>query len=114
MERIFQGGPWLFENFMLVLRKLQFGEDPLYVPLNEAEIWVQIHQLPFGFMGEDVGILIGNHIGQFIKYDERNNTAAWRKFMRIKVAINVQIPLKKSWSFDRLKGEKVQLVFKYE
>ncbi|XP_058761828.1 uncharacterized protein LOC131635240 [Vicia villosa] len=69
LERIFQGGPWLFDNFMLVLRKTKFGEEPLALPLNEAEIWVQIHQLPLGFMNENIGVLIGEHIGKFIGYD---------------------------------------------
>lgn len=107
MKRVFQGGTWLFENFMLVIRKLRSREDPLLVPLNEVEIWVQIHRLLFGFMSEDVGVLIGNNIGKFIKYDERNNSAAWRKLMRIKVAVNVQTLLKKMWLFELLQGVKV-------
>lgn len=111
MGRVYQGGLWLFKNYMLVLRKLKFGEEP---PMNEAEIWVQIHQLPFGLMSEDVGILIGNHIGKFITYDEQNNYGTWRKYMRIRVAINVQDPLKKSLSFDRLDGDQVHVIFKYE
>ncbi|CAI8618873.1 unnamed protein product [Vicia faba] len=65
-------------------------------------------------MSEVVDILIGNHIGKFVKYDEQNNYASWRKFMRIRVGINVQLPLKKSWFFNRMTGDKVQVVFKYE
>lgn len=73
MERVYQGGPWLFKNYMMVLQKLKFMEEPLTILMNEAEIWVQIHQLLFGFMSEDVGILIGNHIEKFITYDEQNS-----------------------------------------
>ncbi|XP_058722179.1 uncharacterized protein LOC131593650 [Vicia villosa] len=113
-ERVLEGCTWLYDNFMLATRKLKFWEDPLAVPLDEVEIWVQIHQLPFGFMDEDFGVLIGNHIGKFIGYDTYNNYPVWRKYMRIKVAINVQLPLKKSWAFDRVEGEKVYLVFKFE
>ncbi|CAK8532571.1 unnamed protein product [Lathyrus sativus] len=99
---------------MLVLQKLKFREELLVVLMNEAEIWVQIHQLPFEFMCENVSILIGNHIGKFIAYDEQDNFGTWRKYMRIRVAINIQEPLKKSWSFDRLEGEHVHVFFKYE
>lgn len=114
LKRVLEGGPWLYDNFMLATRKLQFREDHLVVPLNEAEIWVQIHQLPFGFMTEDVRVLIGNHIRKYVGYDAYNNYLVWRKYMRIKVAINVELPLKKNWAFDRVEGDMVHLVFKYE
>ncbi|MCI02793.1 hypothetical protein A2U01_0023827 [Trifolium medium] len=70
MERIYQGGPWLFENHMLILRKVQFGEDPAKMPMDSTEIWCQVHQLPFGFMSEPMGRLVGNHIGKYVKYDD--------------------------------------------
>lgn len=31
------------------------GEDPLKVPLWLLNIWIQIHDLPMGFMMESVG-----------------------------------------------------------
>jgi hypothetical protein len=114
MERIYQGGPWLFENHMLVLRKLEFGEEPTTVALDNADIWVQVHQLPFGFMNEQIGMLIGSHIGGFIKYDDTNNYSPWRKYMRLRVAINTQEPLKIEWSFEREQGAEVKVIFKYE
>ncbi|CAK8534146.1 unnamed protein product [Lathyrus sativus] len=105
MERAYQGGRWLIKNYMLVLRELKFGEEPLTVRghgksvsrralMNEAEIWIQIHQLSFGFICENVAILIRNHMGKFISYNEQNNYGTWIKYMRIRVAINVQELLK--------------------
>jgi hypothetical protein len=114
MERIYQRGPWLLDNYMLILRKLAFGEDPLTVPLDTTEIWIQIHHLPFGFMTREIGLLIGSHIGKFINYDDLNNYGSWRKFMRIRVAINVNEPLKTDWAFVREQGEVVKVSFKYE
>ncbi|CAJ2640483.1 unnamed protein product [Trifolium pratense] len=40
MERIFQAGPWTFDNHMLVLKKLAIGDEPLAVKLDEVEMWV--------------------------------------------------------------------------
>jgi 14-3-3 protein epsilon len=79
MERIFQGGPWLYENHMLILRKVIFGEDPITVPMDSTEIWVQVHHLPFGFMSETIGRLVGNHIGKYVKNDDLNNCGSWRR-----------------------------------
>jgi len=89
MERVFQSGPWLIENFMLILIKVASREEPQTVPLDVVEIWTQIHQLPFGFLMEQIGILEGRQIGKFVKYDEYNNNYAWRKFMRVRVLMNV-------------------------
>ncbi|GAU25702.1 hypothetical protein TSUD_216310 [Trifolium subterraneum] len=114
MERIYQGGPWLFENHMLILRKVQFGEDPTTVPMDLTEIWVQIYHLPFGFMCKPIGYLMGSHIGNYVKYDDINNCGSWMKYMRLWVAINVNELLEKSWIFERGGGEAVQVHFKYE
>ncbi|PNX81822.1 cysteine desulfurase mitochondrial-like [Trifolium pratense] len=66
------------------------------MPMDSIEIWCQVHHLPFGFMSEPMGRLVGNHIGKYVKYDDLNNCGSWRKYMRIPVAININEPLKKS------------------
>jgi hypothetical protein len=57
---------------------------------------------------------VGNHIGKYVKNDDLNNCGSWRKYLRIRVAININEPLKKSLVFDRDEGEPVQIHFKYE
>lgn len=49
------GGPWSFDNALLVLNVISPGEDPTKVPLLEIEFWIQIHNLPVGYMSEAVG-----------------------------------------------------------
>jgi hypothetical protein len=114
MERVFQGGPWLFDNHMLVLKKLSVGDDPLAINLDVVEMWVQVFNLPFGFMNDTMGLLIGSHIGRFVKYDDYNNHGSWRMYMRIRVAVKVDEPLKKSFTFEKEDGGVVHVHFKYE
>jgi 14-3-3 protein epsilon len=114
MERVFQGGPWLFDNHMLVLKKLNVGDDPITAELDEAEMWVQIFNLPFGYMSPSIGEFIGSHLGRFIKYDDYNSYGAWRLYMRIRVAVKVNEALKKSLTFEKEDGGIVHLHFKYE
>jgi 14-3-3 protein epsilon len=114
MERVFQGGPWLFDNHMLVLKKLNVGDDPITTELDEAEMWVQIYNLPFGYMSPSIGEFIGSHLGRFIKYDDYNSYGAWRLYMRIRVAVKVNEALKKSLTFEKEDGGIVHLHFKYE
>ncbi|GAU15155.1 hypothetical protein TSUD_08930 [Trifolium subterraneum] len=114
MKRVFQGGPWLYDNHMLVLKKLDVGDDPLNTELDEVEMWVQVFNLPFGYMTESIGLLIGSHIGRFVKYDDLNNYGSWRLYMRIRVAVKVNETLKKSFTFEKEDGGIVHLHFKYE
>ena len=69
MEQIVQQGPWMFDNFRLIWSKVLAGKDPYAMPLDTIELWVQVHNLPFGFMTELMGILLGNHVGKLEKYD---------------------------------------------
>ncbi|MCH79475.1 putative ribonuclease H protein [Trifolium medium] len=48
------------------------------------------------------------HLGGSIKYDDTNNYSPWRKYMRLRVAINTQEHLKTEWSFDCEQGAEVK------
>ncbi|RHN39676.1 hypothetical protein MtrunA17_Chr8g0346391 [Medicago truncatula] len=58
---------------MIILKKVTVGEDHVVILMTKTKIWVQVHQLPFGFMDVSVGALVGSHIGKMVKYDEENN-----------------------------------------
>lgn len=45
-----------------MLKKVVDGEDHMAIPMNTIDIWVQDHQLPFGFMDTTIGALVGSHI----------------------------------------------------
>ncbi|XP_057810308.1 uncharacterized protein LOC131024788 [Salvia miltiorrhiza] len=114
LQRILDNGPWSYGNFPLILHKLKKGDLPSKVPLDTLPFWIQIHDLPAGFLTEKVGRLLGNFIGNFLEYDSTNSSGVWRQYMRIRVGINVTEPLKR---FKRLKntdGTSFQVSFKYE
>lgn len=90
------------------------GEDPLKVPLWFLNIWIQIHELPSGFMLETVGKHLGNFFGEFLLYDSKNNTFIWRKCMRIKIRIDVRKPLKCKKKVTRKNGHDFVVICKCE
>ncbi|XVF48893.1 hypothetical protein PTKIN_Ptkin03bG0225100 [Pterospermum kingtungense] len=59
------------------------GEIHALIPLNQVKFWVQIYDLPTGYMSESIGPQIGDIIGRFSEYDINNNSAIWYAFMRI-------------------------------
>ncbi|KAH1038390.1 hypothetical protein J1N35_040133 [Gossypium stocksii] len=48
VQRMLFGTPWFFNNHLLILHEIQWGEDPLVVLLFLSEFWVQIHDLSPG------------------------------------------------------------------
>lgn len=95
LQRIYNGGPWSFDNHMLVLECLLAGELPSQMSLNHINIWVQVHHVPDGFMTRVVGEQLGNFVGEFLEYDINNNTGFWRSYTRLRVCVDVQKPLKR-------------------
>ncbi|XP_075473732.1 uncharacterized protein At4g02000-like [Primulina tabacum] len=105
LQRILEGGPWTFDNNFLLLHHLKREEQPLQVPLRHLNFWIQIHDLPFGYMSEAVGRQLGSYMGNFLEYDSNNNKGSWRPYMRIRVAIDVQNPLKQCKKIGKSNGE---------
>lgn len=114
LNRIKGGGPWSFDNHLLILHQLEDGEEPSHVPLLHVDFWVQIFDLPVGFMSEHVGRLLGNFIGKFVEYDMQNNSSLWRTYMRIRVTIDVRLPLKRFKKIKKQGGDWAVVSFKYE
>jgi hypothetical protein len=94
MEAVLQGGPWSFNNQMLILERVGLRVQIENIPLYHFDFWVQVHNLPTGLMAERVGKTLTNYIGSFVEYDKNNKGSFWREYMRIKVRVDVRQPLK--------------------
>lgn len=114
MAWVQNGGPWTFDNAMLCIEPIPPGEDPTKVPLWHLNIWIQIHDLPVGYMSEMVGKQLGNFFGEFILYDVKNSTSIWRECMRVKIRIDVRKPLNRKKRIARKNGQDFVVTCKYE
>lgn len=74
---------------------MQDNEDPYMVELKEFEIWVQIYDIPQGCVSESIVKNVGMLLGRYIKSDPSNFDRVWKPSMRVRVAMNVEKPLKK-------------------
>ena len=95
LRRVLDTKLWSFNGHTLILDHLQSGEDPLLVPLAHVPFWVQVYELPADFMSIGVGKQLGNYVGRFMEYDANNNLGLWRNYMRIRVLLDVRLPLKR-------------------
>ena len=113
-QKVLDGGPWTFEQSLLVYQCLQDNEDPHDVQLNTIDIWVQVYDLPEGFVSETILKNVGNYVGRFIKSDLNNMTGGWRMFSRIRVTMELDKPLKRRMKIKRDGGDWNWINFKYE
>ena len=114
LKRVMAGGPWTYDNHLLILHWIQLGEYPNQIALNSIEIWVQIFDLPSSCMLESVAKQLGNYIGSFLEYDTSNNGGSLNEYMRLRVSIDVRPLLKRGKRLRTPNGDMLFVSFKYE
>lgn len=114
VQKIVDGGPWNFEQAMLVLHELAPTEDPSKVKLQYADIWVQIYDIPRGFLSENILKSVGESMGKYIRSEAKTFEGAWKPFVRIRVSVNIEKPLKRRMRIKREGDNWSWMNFKYE
>lgn len=114
IQRVIEGSPWTFNKVPLVIERLKQGENPRTLMLNKMEIWVQLYDLKVGFMSERVLKATGDYIGTFVASCQKNFTGIWRDYLRVRVLIDIDKPLKRRMKIQRSKEECFWVNFKYE
>uniref|UniRef100_A0A803PWA8 Uncharacterized protein n=1 Tax=Cannabis sativa TaxID=3483 RepID=A0A803PWA8_CANSA len=114
IERVIEGSPWTFNKFQLVFERLKKGEEPMLVKLCRLDIWVQLHNLRPGFMSDSIVQRVANYIGSYVKSDPKNFNGIWRTYLRVRVSINVEKPLKRRMKLKKPDGDWLWTDFKYE
>lgn len=71
------------------------GDNPRPLPINNLDVWVQLHGMSPGSMSQRVVTDVGNYIDSFIEGDVNNFLGVWREFLRVRVSIALDLPLKR-------------------
>ncbi|CAN0884621.1 hypothetical protein LINGRAHAP2_LOCUS14902 [Linum grandiflorum] len=114
VRKVMDKGPWHFNGVLLVTHELRQGELPDQVPLTQIPFWVQVHNLHFGYFNESVGTTLGNFVGRFLNYDERNDIEYPDAYMRIHVMLDVRALLQKERLVKLYGCVEVTCTFRYE
>ncbi|XP_019153841.1 PREDICTED: uncharacterized protein LOC109150387 [Ipomoea nil] len=114
MGLVLNDGPWAFEGSTLVCKQVEPGVLPGDILLDSLDMWIQVHDLPFGYTTIPILEHVGNFLGQFVRMDDRFQDAPWRAFYRILVAIPVAKPLKRRMKLIKSDKSTCWVTFKYE
>ena len=114
MEWVERSGPWNFENNLLLLCRWRKGLSSANISFTHSPFWVQVWGLPFENMTEEVGWVIGSKMGHVLEVDRRSWLDEQAKFMRIKVEIPIDKPLRRGGYIANEEGGRNWVTFKYE
>ncbi|KAL5850007.1 hypothetical protein ACOSQ4_008020 [Xanthoceras sorbifolium] len=114
-KRVLMGGPWNFDNALLVLEIPSGYGDFSEMSFQWSDFWIQIHNAPLICMTKNIGLMLGERIGKVKDIDVGASGDCFGKFLRVKVSIDVTKPLKRVLrvKLDGSKAEKM-LLLKYE
>ena len=114
MEWVERNGPWNFDNNLLLMCRWRKGLSVTNITFTHSPFWVQVWGLPFENMSEEVGRDLGSSSGKYIETDKRSWMSEQAKFMRVRVDLPINRPLRRGGNIVNPEGEKFWVSFKYE
>lgn len=90
LEKVIDRGPWSFEQAILVFHHMKENEEPHLVALKEAEMLVQVYDIPRGLLSKNILKSVGESIGRYAKSDLANFDGTWKSYVRVKVVLNIE------------------------
>ncbi|XP_075645825.1 uncharacterized protein LOC142616994 [Castanea sativa] len=114
LQWVQKNGPWSFENHLLVLRRWERGMTARSITFSILPIWMQIWGLSFDLINEEATWDIGKGLGQVIEVDSKTFTSEKARFIRIRVEIPLDKPIRKGGCVGSPEGDRVWVGLKYE
>ena len=111
---VLNNGPWSFENHLLALRRWERGMMARTVAFKHIPLWVQVWGLPFDLISEEASKDIGEGLGKVVEIDNKVFSSEQACFVRVRIEIPLNKPLRQSGVVVNSEGDKVWVGFKYE
>ncbi|KAK4428895.1 hypothetical protein Salat_1189400 [Sesamum alatum] len=113
-HRILEGGPWNFDNHLILLGEIGHGQDPLTMDLNSCDFSVWIHGLPFPQISPALGRIIGSKLGSVKHVFTGEGSSSVQSIMRIRVSLDVRRPILRHTIIRSSEGKETVVTFTYE
>ncbi|TXG48193.1 hypothetical protein EZV62_027487 [Acer yangbiense] len=113
-NKVWNRGPWLFGKSLIVLEKPKGPGDITKLKFNQADFWVQIHDIPIMCMNQRTTKWLAEYIGEVVEIPTESREC-WGKYVRVKVQVDITKPLKRWLRIKLGKYEEITMVaLKYE
>ncbi|KAL4361696.1 hypothetical protein GQ457_04G007060 [Hibiscus cannabinus] len=114
-QEVLLQGPWSIQDKHTVLRDWPKEATLEEIDFSLSEFWVQIYNLPLAMINEKNAAKIGSIFPKYIKSNiNEGEQVKWDGFLKIKVAMRVDDPLKTGFNLKREESDLSMVYFKYE
>lgn len=111
-EKVILGGPWCFDNQLLILSEVTGDEQPTEVALNFSPFWVRIRNLPFNCRINAHVKAVAGCLGAVLEVED--DDVGIDKDRRVRVLLDVRKPLRREKTIKNKRGMDVVVEFRYE
>ena len=84
VEKILASEPWSFDGHLVVLQKLNKAVPVHEMPLNTVSLWVQVHNIPVGYLNKGLVEDLCNTIG-IVDHNTSDMEVDRGNFIRVRV-----------------------------
>ena len=113
VDRIIQNQPWSFDKHLVVIQRYDSDTPAHNLIFNKATFWVQVHDIPLRYMTRQMAKCLCEIVGEVHKstgaVDEEGG-----HFMRVRVTLDINLPLCRGRVITLAEGGKSWVAFKYE
>lgn len=81
--------------------RVKEGDNPCTINIDKIDLWVQLHGMSTRFMSLKVVTDIENYNVRFMESDANNFVGVWRDYLRVRVSIDLNIPLQRIMKLKR-------------
>ena len=113
VEKVIQSEPWSFDKHLMVLERYDKNNLVKEFQFNKTTFWVQVHGLPIKFMNVRAAAKICEVLGTVLPSTNQQETEGGN-FVRIRVSLDVTIPLCRGRLVSIGRDKEVWVSFKYE
>ena len=92
MNWIMKGGPWSFDNQLLLLQMWKKGMNVGNIRMESASLWVQIWGAPFEMISPQVAREVGSRLGEVEEVEWKKKKDDINMFMRVGLALPITKP----------------------
>ena len=71
LNRVLKGGPWFFDNQVLMLIRWKTGMTANNVKFDSVSLWVQIWGTPFDLVSPKIAEIVGSRLGSVVEVEKK-------------------------------------------